>query len=104
MILQAAHTHLYPGLRGEIFGPAPVADRSANADCLVEFIDGSAAPATISPAADDWLLATAAYRSAAGTDIAAKRWLVRIEEVAGRRQFRILKKLPGPANLHYSDQ
>lgn len=95
MILQAAHTHLYPGLRGKIGGPAQLAGLRAGAECLVEFTDGSATPARVSPAGDDWLLETEAYRTAAGTDIAAKHWLMRLLEHDDRVEFRILGKSPG---------
>ena len=92
MILEATHTHLYPGHRGKISGLAQIADLQSERDCLVEFSDGSAAAARISKAKDVWLLRTNAYRTAAGTDIAAKRWLVRLDEDGGRVEFRILGK------------
>ena len=95
MILQATHTHLYPGHRGKISGLAQIADIQAGGDCLVEFSDGSAAAARISRSENGWQLDTEAYRTAAGTDIAAKRWLVCVEEDDGRAEFRVLKKLPG---------
>ena len=95
MILQATHTHLYPGHRGRISGLAQLADLRSGGDCLVAFSDGSATPARMHKAGNAWLLDTAAYRTAAGTDIAAKRWLVCVEEDDGRAEFRVLKKLPG---------
>ncbi len=93
MILQATHTHLYPGHRGTVSGLAQAAELRAGSDCLVEFADGSAAPARISPAGRHWLLQTEAYRTAAGTDIAAQRWLLCLDQGRGRVEFRIKKKL-----------
>ena len=92
MILHAAHTHLYPGHRGKISGLAQLADLQAGGDCLVEFADGSAAPARISQDQDGWLLATETYRTAAGTDIPAKRWRIGLEQTGEQAGFRILKK------------
>ncbi len=94
MILHATHTHLYPGHRGKISGLARIADLQAGADCLVEFSDGTAASAILSGSADGWLLDTGAYRTAAGTDIAQKRWLIRLAEVDGSVEFRIVKTRP----------
>ena len=91
MILRATHTHLYPGHRGKISGPAQLADLPAGGDSLVEFSDGSATPARISKSATDWLLDTDAYRTAAGTDIAAKKWRLRLEQSGSGIEFRILK-------------
>jgi hypothetical protein len=72
MILEATHTHLYPGHKGKISGLAQIADMQASGDCLVEFSDGSATPARISKSEDAWQLHTEAYRTAAGTDIGAR--------------------------------
>ncbi len=98
MILEATHTHLYPGHRGKISGLAQIADMQAGGDCLVEFSDGSATPARISKSEDGWQLCTDAYRTAAGTDISAKRWLVCLEEDGDHVEFRILKKAPDSLN------
>lgn len=95
MILEAAHSHLYPGHRGKISGIARIADIPAGVDCLVEFTDGSAAAARILHSGDGWQLATEAYRTAAGTDIAEKVWRIRLEEENGRAIFRVLGKAPG---------
>ncbi len=94
MILQATHTHLYPGHRGKISGLAQIADMQAGGDCLVEFSDGSVAPARISKSGNDWQLDTDTYRTAAGTDIAQKRWQACLEEDGRQVIFRILKKAP----------
>lgn len=92
MILEATHTHLYPGHRGKVSGLSRLAELKRGGDCLVEFSDGSAAAGRISKFESDWQLDTNAYRTVAGTDIAAKRWLVRLEAVGGRAEFRILEK------------
>ena len=93
MILQASHTHLYPGHRGKISGVARSADIDNGRHCLIEFSDGSAAAATILHAARDWQLQVGAYRTAAGTAIAAQRWRLRLEPAAGGLEFRIIGKL-----------
>ena len=93
MILHATHTHLYPGHRGTISALDALSDLPANRKCLVEFDDGRAANATIKRNDGDWRLHTSPYRTAAGTDIPQKVWLVRIEQDAGQFRFRILRKL-----------
>lgn len=95
MMLEATHTHLYPGLTGKISGLLRLADMHAGKDCLVEFSDGSVIPARISGSENSWQLYTNAYRTAAGTDIPAKIWQVRLEEEGGHLGFRILRKAPG---------
>ena len=95
MILQSTHTHLYPGQRGRISGLAQIANMPTGGDCLVAFSDGSVACARLSRAEDAWQLDTDAYRTAAGTDIANKRWLVQLQQDGARVKFRILKKAPG---------
>lgn len=89
MILQATHSHLYPGHRGKISGLAKIADFQAG-DCLVEFSDGSVAAARISKRENGWQLDTATYRSAAGTNIEKKCWQLRLEEDDRQLVFRIL--------------
>ncbi len=92
MILEASHTHLYPGHRGKVSGLAKIAELRTRRDCLVAFSDGSAAAARISKSEGDWLLYTNAYRTAAGTDITEKLWLVRLQEDGDQVEFRIIKK------------
>lgn len=95
MILEATHTHLYPGHAGKISGLAQMADIGAGRECLVEFSDGSAAPARIWKHGKEWQVRTSAYRTGAGTQIPEKRWITRLEEVGGQLTFRILKKAQG---------
>ncbi len=94
MILEATHTHLYPGHRGKISGLAQIAEMQAGGDCLVEFSDGSATAARISKSEGGWQLHTEAYRTSAGTDIAARCWIVSLEEGRSHVEFRILRKAP----------
>jgi len=93
VFLQATHTHLYPGHRGKISGLAKIADLPESGDCLVEFSDGSATPGRISKTENAWRLDAEAYRTAAGTNIAAKHWLACLEETRGQVEFRILKNV-----------
>jgi hypothetical protein len=92
MILEATNTHLYSGHSGKISGPEKVANIQSGRDCLVAFSDGSAATARISRCGNGWQLDTNAYRTAAGTDIAARRWFVHLEEDGDHVEFRILNK------------
>ena len=92
LILEATHTHLYPGHRGRISGLAQIADLQSGRDCIVEFSDGSVATGRISRCGSDWHLHTAAYGTAAGTDIAARLWLVGLSEERGQVEFRIRAK------------
>ena len=95
MILQAPHTHLYPGLVGTISGLDEGPGLQAERDCLVAFADGSAATARFSKSGNHWLLCTQAYRTAAGTDIETKAWRVRLDQDDERVIFRIIGKAPG---------
>ena len=106
LVLRATHTHLYPGAGGSI-APEPPLRWSATAldlPCVVEFSDGRAAPATLEGFdADGARLSVAAYRTLAGTEVAAGRWLLEIgwrENTAHR--FRVRSRLalsspPDPA-------
>jgi len=94
LILQATHTHLYPGHRGKISGAARIADIGTGGDCLVEFADGSAAAGKMSKTTRDWRLQVGAYRTAAGTAIGGKYWAMRLDEVGDEVKFRVLAKTP----------
>lgn len=95
MILQATHSHLYPGHRGTVSELDRVADLKSEVDCLIEFSDGSATLARVARTGNDWRLDTGAYRTSAGTRIAEKQWLVRLEDSDGQVNFRILGKAHG---------
>lgn len=92
MILEATHTHLYPGHRGKISGLAQIADIQRGRDCLVAFSDGSAASARILRHQNGWHLNTDAYRTAAGTDIPEKLWIIRLDEDGTHVEFRVVNK------------
>ena len=92
MILEATHTHLYPGHSGKISGLAQLADLQAGHSCLIEFSDGSVASARIAKSANGWQLHTGAYRTAAGTEIAEKLWFIRLEKEGDHVKFHILNK------------
>jgi len=92
MILQATHTHLYPGHRGKISGLAQLAAIQTGGDCLVEFSDGSVASARINSYENAWQLRTSPYRTAAGTAIAEKLWVIHLEKDGNQIKFHILNK------------
>lgn len=92
MILQASHTHLYPGLRGRLSGVAQTADIIPGRECLVEFSDGSATTGRIAQTGSGWQLDAHAYRTRAGTAIGDKSWLLELDRVRGRIEFRVTGK------------
>lgn len=92
MILRATHTHLYPGHRGTVAGLAQRADWRVGGSAVVEFSDGSATTARITPSNGDWLLRTDPYRTAAGTEIAERRWRVELKQHEDHVEFRILRR------------
>lgn len=96
MILRATHSHLYPGHRGTIAGLARLSDLPADGAGVIEFSDGSTTLANITRSDDGWRLDTDAYRTMAGTRIAAKRWKLALDANDGRLQFRIIEKMPWP--------
>ncbi len=88
-VLRARGSHLYPGARVALEGGVP----EAPGPCLVEFADGSAAAGEIAPERDERLrLATAPYRTAAGTAIPENRWLL---ERGGAGEWRVAGAVPG---------
>ncbi len=70
MILEATHTHLFPGHSGRISGLAQISALQTGVDCHIEFSDGSTASARISKSENGWHLRTSAYHTSAGTKIA----------------------------------
>jgi len=92
MILEATHTHLYPGHRGKISGLAQLAAIQPGLDCLIEFSDGSMTSARIAKSENAWQLHTNAYRTAAGTEIAEKIWFIRLENDEDQVKFHILNR------------
>ncbi|KWI52102.1 hypothetical protein WT72_21725 [Burkholderia pseudomultivorans] len=80
ILLRASHSHLYPGSfvaideARRITTPRPA---------VIEFADGSGAPATLERRDDDALeLAVDAYVTQKRHAIVAKRWLLRAENAA----------------------
>ncbi len=93
IFLEATHTHLYPGHRGEIRDLDRIAGLSREMDCLVEFSDGQVTVARLSIQNGDWQLDANAYKTAAGTAIAGKRWRISMEESDGPVRFRVLERI-----------
>lgn len=95
LVLEAGHTHVYPGLRGLLRGPGPTATGAAGDTCRIDFADGSVAFGTLRPGSGEaWELDVSPYVTAAGTRIPVKRWRVGLEhESNGRTAFRILGRL-----------
>ncbi len=72
-IVRAHGSHLYPGAQVTLEGRVP----EMAAPCLVEFADGAVAAGSLAPGdAAGAILETAPYRTAAGTAIPEKRWLL----------------------------
>lgn len=96
IVLEARHTHLYPGLEGLVAGddaPAP----SAGAEGLpsrIAFSDGAMAAGTLKHAdGAGWELEVGPYTTAAGTHIAARKWRIAFRRENGRTAFRVERKL-----------
>ncbi len=81
--LSVAHTHLHPGARGTLEGEAAGA-------CRVEFADGVETSGELTAGSQGLELSVAAHVTAAGTRIAAKRWLLEIDGTA----VRVIRRLP----------
>ena len=95
LVLEAGHTHLYPGHEG-VVADGGLLPAASPIHARILFADGSVALAALTPErGSDWSLSVDPYRTAAGTGIAAKRWAVSFtkERAVGMR-FRIRKKLP----------
>ncbi|MDT0431041.1 hypothetical protein [Streptomyces salyersiae] len=74
--VRTGHTHLFPGTRLLLDGAAPALRPRA---LELEFSDGVHTPAELlAPVRPDdpWLLAVESYRTAAGTPLPARSWLV----------------------------
>lgn len=91
--LEAVHTHLYPGLRGSLYGALPGTTKAAT--CEVAFSDGSVALGSLAmESGNEGVLETGPYTTAAGTKIPAKRWRVDFDDAEGSPGFRVRAKLP----------
>lgn len=93
IVLEAGHTHLYPGLEGKVSGIDPALLEEAGAPCRIAFSDGSVAFGSLGRADDGWALDVSPYATAAGTDIPAKRWRIDLQQADGGVTFRIRRKL-----------
>lgn len=95
LVLEAGHTHVYPGLRGFLRGLEPGKIGAAGETCRIDFADGSVAFGALRPGGGEaWELEVSPYVTAAGTRIPVKRWRVGLErEADGRTAFRILGRL-----------
>ena len=103
LVLEAPHSHLYPGLVGRISAaPEGLASdlREGAVDCAVEFVDGAAAFGRLGAGeGDSCLLSVDAYETRRGTQIPAKRWSLTISpRDGGGAAFRIAKRLPPQAD------
>lgn len=95
-MLEAGHTHLYPGHEGWLEGAAPSVDTAATAlPTRIVFADGVMAGGILSLGGDgNWELEVDPYATGAGTNITAKRWRIAFGGAAGgRTRFRIERKL-----------
>ena len=95
--LEAAHTHLYPGLEGSVLGALPAADEAAT--CQVTFSDGAMALGSLTVTqATEAILETDPYATAAGTTIPAKQWRLSLcREDEGPLRFRVRARFQPPA-------
>lgn len=94
IVLEASHTHLYPGHEGRVTGAGALAHLPVNAQCRVDFADGGVAFATLSHGDDGaWVLEAGVHATSAGTSIPAKRWRVALREDGGTLRFRILGRI-----------
>lgn len=92
LVLEAGHSHLYPGSGGFLRGSGPAASGGV---CRIDFADGSVAFGSLKPGGGEaWELAVDPYATRAGTRIPAKRWRIGLDRDAGdRTAFRVLGRL-----------
>jgi hypothetical protein len=94
VVLEASHSHLYPGLEG-VVAEGELSPAASPIHARIMFADGAVAAGVLARDGDgNWSLSVDPYRTVRGTDIAAKRWALAFtgDEPAGMR-FRIRKKL-----------
>lgn len=93
-VLEAEHTHFYPGHEGWLEAGSAVETHSNSVPCKILFADGVVTSGDLSLCGSSGALGVDAYTTAAGSDISAKRWQLRIRRADdGRIRFRIQKKL-----------
>lgn len=89
--LRARHTHLYPGARLAL--AADDAAPRAGSDVAIEFADSGRAAAHVAAADGDRLsVDVAAHRTARGTPIEPKRWLLEPVAASEPPQYRIVRR------------
>jgi hypothetical protein len=100
IVLEAEHTHFYPGHEGRVVGDAPAESMGGGGlSSRIVFADGVVTGGTLKNVGGSWELEIPPYTTAAGTDVAAKRWQVTFRrEADGRARFRIASKLANPNN------
>jgi hypothetical protein len=87
-------THLYPGARGLVgVSRQELPQDGVTVAVAVIFSDGMTAAAELAAGAT-WTLHVAAYRTAAGTAIAAKSWTLDLFDGPDRIRFRTVRRLP----------
>ena len=88
--LTARSSHLYPGARLALAGGPPAGDAALR--CAVEFSDGALGLGELRlTGGGSAVLAVGAYRTAAGTMIEDKSWLLEVEETG--ETFRIVRRV-----------
>jgi len=89
MRFEFSHTHAYPGCKVVV----SEASQDANADaCIVEFSDGVVVPNASPPDGETIVLHILPYRTARGTRINTKSWLLQPDGPDGR--WRVQRRLP----------
>ena len=96
LLLEATHTHFYPGHKGVISGSAPRPSGAGPIQTRVKFSDGVTIEAILTSTDRDgiWLLEVSPYTTAAKSRIPGKTWEVQTWS-AGQAQtaFRIIRKV-----------
>ncbi len=93
-VLRAAHTHLYSGARLQADGPL-----TAGAALTVVFADLASAHARVHGVEGERVaLSVGSYRTARGTNVAAKRWLLepRRDCAAPSPTWQVVRRLADP--------
>ena len=98
LLLEARHTHLYPGLRGTVFGRLASPTGGEASTCQIAFSDGSMALGRLEDGGEsDCILETDPYTTAAGTEVPAKKWRIALNHGdGGAGRFRVLARLDTP--------
>ncbi|MFT3876100.1 MAG: hypothetical protein QM708_06735 [Propioniciclava sp.] len=87
VVLYASHTHLFPGAK--LRGPHLDA-QGTEVPVLIVFSDASCADAVLAASGDGCDLSVAPYRTAGGTEIGAKAWI--LGAVSGEWSYTVAAK------------